>query len=582
MCFQKPNIFKKFSIIKVNILFYLTYIAFSNMESDELANDDESINLAFYFEYRQLFLKFVCEKGNIKVYYEKREMIENEDTIDTMPEFKYIGRIVNNHNKGTTMCAQGIKSCFNFLIIASENTDLKLIDLIGSENISYLNTGLHKVLTNSGTKNTFDPIIMIATYDGLLYTLTVTNCSNENANVLLNTLSPILYISSYTLKSPFDKLFSNNKTNTELCNCLYLITECGKLYTYSYVSSYKFKAFQLPHNIRTCINYNQHYIYYCTEKNEIYKLNLNSLNDSSIQSNYIQTCCAKYFYISKTDNQLYAKTYSGDQIKIEELSLDSKDITSVINQVYSISDQIMQKQVELDNLNKLLKQIQLLKKLETNIEKNQRKTSYFDISLDIKKIDSNVYFFIYLKNLSVAFEECLDEKQSFCYRYMLLTSIKFDELNERRFTSTNKTCPFKALAPTCTQKISIDLSEHSSCNDRPCQLALYLLLDINPQINEHSIENIPEEDHLICIHCSKIELSECIAIQEEDDESIARINNYITGTHLDEIDKNFNWDQIKIKNIDYSYLQSVCNAFKSSNFFYNRIFIDITVIERLD
>ncbi len=128
-----------------------------------------------------------------------------------------------------------MNDCLLFLLLLNENSITPDSSCLNCG--FYIKNSLYRILfqdtcLNSNTKSLTN--LLIATYDGYLYNLrtdhVTENNDENNPNILLTTLSSIIYLDVFMMKDKINSLFEKTKAKSKrikIYNSLFLVTSNG-------------------------------------------------------------------------------------------------------------------------------------------------------------------------------------------------------------------------------------------------------------------------------------------------------------------------------------------------------------------
>ena len=524
-----------------------------------ISNDDnENKSISVYFCFKQLEIKCEFLNDQLKFYY----LNENDF-------LQYIGCVKSeeDHLKSMTILKDKANDCFIFLLLLNENSVLSEKSCFNCG--FYIKNSLFKVLFEDTVLNNnskLSPNLLIATYDGFLYKLATDNTTKNpenNANILLTTLSSIIYLDVFMIKDEINSLFEPKKDKNKrakIYNSIFLITSNGEIFVYYYLNTYKFAIQSLTHtDIRTCIRFKDD-LFYCTNENEIYSFNLNNLTDESmIEVKFWKKIKVFKFYIENF--KLYAKTFGGRLIEISEsikdndinqhLNIDnSKEVKILMNKFHSLSNKIIESQCDLDKIDKTLNQMQILKRHEINEDSDEKNLELFEVTLKLKSIDSQRFFEINLKNKNLILEDNFSKNSFESYStFILLVKIKFKSNFTANYIWLHKKSLFTALKPAQSQIFLVDVDNMIEDCYKPTQITIYLLYNIKKSKINFEEDYLDNREFKVCLYNSKIDLNnnffkkgvETVDIESFDAFNVIEYENSIVEKP---------WRQINLNNID--------------------------------
>lgn len=500
------------------------------MEIDNQVNNNKAI--AVIVDKSNISVKFNFILNQIKL------MVKFSNDLN----FREIGYISLENSNLTILNSLNI---FTIFLVKNELTPISI------SQCSSIKNDLFKTLFYDQDNNSLS--LIIGTNDGQLYSIEIdgTKHSSKNeAKLMLNTNSPIIYVSSMFYRNPIDLLLKSNEKIKKSSNILFTVTNSGKIFIYQYSSKYNFQVAIVPHYLKTCIKHNGR-LYYATTDNKIFYFELDRLFDKNIQPIFIKKARIEKFEVNES-KELYGTTKNGYLIKLKEIfntssaetkqeNITKNHVNESIDKLCSFSNRIVNTQLNIDNLNLTLKQMNQFKSLE--------RQDGFEILTKIDSLNSNIYLSILIKNKAIKLECNLKSNEKSEYQaFSLLVCLKFFQNNDESFWY-HKLVNFTALNPKSDQNVNIPIEDYLRKNLKLGHILLYLVFDLNRFLLNYENMNLSRPSEFsICIYEKKLSFVDLL--------TPAPLNTHVNDSMFISMLKKFSqqninqlWSSIKVENL---------------------------------
>lgn len=380
--------------------------------------------------------------------------------------------------------------------------------------------------------------------------------STSSPDLFSTYTSHIILLDSFQLKvnpDPLNLLLSDNTEKAKLKTHLLVVTRCGRVNLYEDDLNSRGRVSLLEQSeIKDCVKFNNDLVYGC-ENGAIYAVKLSDLvhkRQPTLKSNLVRSNI-QLVKFQIDNNVLFALTKSGRKIELDinktetsrDPELNGKDLVrQSITNLTQKAAQIVNMQLKLDIINTTLKQINLIKTADIQVE---------------KKIHENLVR-VELMNNSLTLQ---DPAQ--CYNLVLVLSVEGYQ--------TVKQVPLSARRPSMRQLVDLEIKKKSYSS----RLSVYLVFNCSQFIKESvksmnhqsELSHLVEEtyssinDLVVCLHSSCLGLSSYMSESSIESNNTTVLYKLLAEYYGKEKLDSKPWTKIEVNGLDKPVVESLLSKF---------------------